>query len=478
MPSTSEAHRTSIGSFHPTLLHILERKAKAKTDAAGLHTKMRRHKTANAMCELLSWLVCVSLSVVYFLSLLLLTRCMDVEKNPGPNENDWAAFMPMLQEGIERRFSQIIYCLHEQTTAISGKIDEHCNGLEQTLNYIKSDVIKLKHAAQEDRTDINELLQNRDDAHSRIQQLEKDVERLEVNARQSNLKFFGIPEPDPRDNRTDIDELVYALNYFSPSSTWKNADFVNVHRLGRTGQQHRRRDHQQQDSPRPLIITFRHEDDKVLILRDRERRERLRQYGIRMAADLTPRQRERLQHFKQQGRVAYYRNGRLHVENGYSKTSEENTSRYNSNNRSDEEGSSVTRDLRYVRHADHNDERRGIDTDDHHQPTTQTRRHHDEDHRKQQTTVSSHHQKERTPPDRHESNGGSHRDRQKCTQANRPHPLEAPWTFQEPNNHNGWGLFPGAAGAAGYYPPWGTEFGGLNTAGHCNMAFSVRPPPD
>ena len=72
MPSTSEAHRTSIGLFHPTLLHILERKAKAKTDGAGLHTKKRRHKTANAKCELLSWLVCVSLSVVYFLSLLSL----------------------------------------------------------------------------------------------------------------------------------------------------------------------------------------------------------------------------------------------------------------------------------------------------------------------------------------------------------------------------------------------------------------------
>ena len=180
--------------------------------------------------------------------------------------------------------------------------------------------------------------------------------------------------------------------------------------------------HQQKDSPRPLIVTFRHEDDKVLILRDRELRERLRQYGIRMAADLIPRQREQLQHFKQQGRVAYYRNGRLHVQNGHSKTSEENTSRYNSN-RSDEEGSSVTRDQRYIRHADHKDERRGIYTDDHHQPTTQTGRHHGEDHQKQQTTVSSHHQNERTPSDRHESNGGSHRDSQKCTQANHPHPL-------------------------------------------------------
>ena len=197
-----------------------------------------------------------------------------------------------------------------------------------------------------------------------------------------------------------------------------------------------------------------------------------------MAADLPPRQRERLQHFKQQGRVAYYRNGRLHVENGYSKTSEENTSRYNRNNTSDQEGSSVTRDQRYVRHADHNDERRGIDTDEHRQPTTQSRRHHDEDHRKQQTTVSSHHQKERTPSDRHESNGGSHRDSQKCTQANHPHPLEAPWTFQEPNNHNGWGLFPGAAG---YYPPWGIEFGRLPTglaSPHCTTTpHSMTTPP-
>ena len=108
MRSTSEAHRTSMGLFHPTLLHIVERKAKEQTDGAGLHTKKRRHKTANAKCELLSWLVCVSLSVVYSLSLLLLTRCMDVETNPGPNENDWAAFMPMFQEGIERRPQQSV----------------------------------------------------------------------------------------------------------------------------------------------------------------------------------------------------------------------------------------------------------------------------------------------------------------------------------------------------------------------------------
>ena len=36
---------------------------------------------------------------------------------------------------------------------------------------------------------------------------------------------------------------------------------------------------------------------------------------LRVAADLTPRQRDQLQHYKERGQVACYRNGRLHVEN-------------------------------------------------------------------------------------------------------------------------------------------------------------------
>lgn len=139
-----------------------------------------------------------------------------------------------------------------------------------------------------------------------------------------------------------------------------------------------------------------------------------------MAADLTPRQRERLQHFKQQGHTTEMEDctWKTVIPRPPKKTPPDTRS----NNGSDQDGSSVTRDQRYVRDADHKDERRGIYTDDHHQPTTRTR-HHDEDHRKQQTTVSGQHQKERTPSDRHESNGGRHRDSQKCTQANHPNHL-------------------------------------------------------
>ena len=74
-------------------------------------------------------------------------------RTPGPSENDRAAFMEKFQERFERRFSQIINCLHQQATSLSGKIDEHFYKLEQTPESIKRDVIRLRYGAEEDRKD-------------------------------------------------------------------------------------------------------------------------------------------------------------------------------------------------------------------------------------------------------------------------------------------------------------------------------------
>ena len=94
-----------------------------------------------------------------------------------------------------------------------------------------------------------------------------------------------------------IDELVDALNYFSSSSSWRKTDLESAHRLGFTRRQNRRRNYDHQESPRPLIVTFCHVDDKVLILPDRD----LREHGIGLSTDLTPRQLEPLEHLRQQG---------------------------------------------------------------------------------------------------------------------------------------------------------------------------------
>ena len=93
------------------------------------------------------------------------------------------------------------------------------------------------------------------------------------------------------------------MNYFSSSRTWRHSDIESTHRIGQVHKTSRHR-------LRPLIVTF-----SLSILRDSRFREELRKNGIKVAADLTPRQRDQLQHYKERGKVACYKNGRLHVEN-------------------------------------------------------------------------------------------------------------------------------------------------------------------
>ena len=163
--------------------------------------------------------------------------------------------------------------------------------------------MRLKQEVEVDRGDIKDLLTDRDNAHTRIERLERDTERLEVHSRQANLKFLWINEPDPRDNRSDVDEIVDTLNYFSSSdTTWRNTDIEKVHRLGRAREHNQQRGYHQHDRPRALIVTFCHVDHKVFILRDRELGERLRRNNIRVTTDLTPRQREQLQHYNRKER--------------------------------------------------------------------------------------------------------------------------------------------------------------------------------
>ena len=98
-------------------------------------------------------------------------------------------------------------------------MDESFHRLGQTLKRIEEEVIRLKNEAQEDRMDIRELSRGMDKTHSRLDRLEKEIKHQETASRLKNLKFIGIFEPTPGDNRADVDELVATLNYFSSSRT-------------------------------------------------------------------------------------------------------------------------------------------------------------------------------------------------------------------------------------------------------------------
>ena len=108
MPITADDHCARIGLFGPVLMQISRRKRKTSN-------RSRRHtQRCAARQELTKWLTCVTLSVLYCLFVVLLTKCMDVEKNPGPDEN----FMTVMQN-IDWKFAEIMqgidaYSIHQQ----------------------------------------------------------------------------------------------------------------------------------------------------------------------------------------------------------------------------------------------------------------------------------------------------------------------------------------------------------------------------
>ena len=82
---------------------------------------------------------------------------MDVEKNPGPDEN----FTTVMQN-IDRRFAEIMQGIQMHTAYINSKMDEKFGSLERILGQLAADVSRLKQYVGRDRDDI-ELLQEDND---------------------------------------------------------------------------------------------------------------------------------------------------------------------------------------------------------------------------------------------------------------------------------------------------------------------------
>ena len=133
MPVTAEEQCARISLFGPVMMQISGRKRK-------LSKRSRRHtQKCAARHELTRWFTRVTLSVLYCLFVVLLTKCIDVEKNPGPDEN----FVTLMQN-VDWRFSQITQGIQMHTAHINSKMDGKFGGLERTQGQLTADVNKLK----------------------------------------------------------------------------------------------------------------------------------------------------------------------------------------------------------------------------------------------------------------------------------------------------------------------------------------------
>ena len=310
MPSTAEAHRACIGLFYPVLMQIFIRKRLPSKSSR------RRSLKCSTKKELTTWIACVTLSMLYCLFVLLLTKCMDVEKNPGPGMEYGYSMVQNLQADMERRFSQIMDGLQMHSANISQKMEENFGRLDHTLGQLTEDVVRLKTALHQDREDIQDLQEENANLKHRLDSLEQELNSLEMISRRCNLKFLGVTEMVPENYKTTVQRIIDILNECASSRTWTESDIERAHRIG--DRRHR------SDQPRPLIVRFHRWSDKMEILNDTIFRDLLRREGIRVSSDLTTRQREEVQHYRRQGKIAYYKSGRLQVEERRTNSSTDN----------------------------------------------------------------------------------------------------------------------------------------------------------
>ena len=184
--------------------------------------------------------------------------------------------------------------LKNSTDNITGKIDE----IEQRL-----DDIDMQQEADKDTLDT--LACENEKLRSTVQGLEQEVDELESRSRRENLRFFGLSESENDSHEQCTSTIVSTLNEFFTFKKWSPEDISRAHRVG---------SRQSTRNPRQLIAKFTRWSDVNSILQSREARERMKKDGLRISTDLTRRQIAQMKEAQANGKFAYFKKGRLVVE--------------------------------------------------------------------------------------------------------------------------------------------------------------------
>ena len=177
MATTASSHCAIIGLFYPTLVLILRRKQQTGN-------QLRRHELKHAVTkELTSWIVCVSLAVLYCLCVVLLLQCMDVEANPGPSADSSNP-----AQLFDWHFAQLMQAFQTQTANLSRIMEENLGRLNHTINQLTSDIGRPQQCAQQSQEDVRDLHQDQDSITQRLGRLDKKADYAEMESKRRNLK--------------------------------------------------------------------------------------------------------------------------------------------------------------------------------------------------------------------------------------------------------------------------------------------------
>lgn len=265
----------------------------------------------------------------YYERLLILSS--DVELNPGPltdkdeilraiqvSKDDVLGEIRTVQQDIRSIRAEVSAMKQDQTKLKSDVSDVQRiqSDLEIRITDVEQEVNNLQHENETLRLDIDYLSDQLDFKASVIDNLDKDVERLERYSRRDTLRVFGLVE---RVNEQYDNIKQYAidsvLKIACPDTEWSEDDIVRIHRIGykaddRYSNSNVAGEGNENETSRILLIKFLHWDNKMKVLKGRES---LRAAGIRVGDDLTKRQRQSLKDLADRGKYGYYYRGELKI---------------------------------------------------------------------------------------------------------------------------------------------------------------------
>lgn len=241
----------------------------------------------------------------------LLIQAADIETNPGPGNEEILTSIEKLGEklsneiqGLSTDIKKLQIDMASLTTKQSN-LEKDCQAINNeqrktnsSIEKLNDEMKQLKDDRRKDAKTMNELTEKCDKLKESVSTLDKECDRLEGFSRRDNVRFFNIPEtPDENCKQKVLKSLRD-----NTTKEWSERDIIRAHRLGtrRGGPR---------GQPRPLIAKFAHSEDKIFVLNSREE---LRPAGIKVASDLTKRQRDTLKRVSEEtGKRCYFKGQKL-----------------------------------------------------------------------------------------------------------------------------------------------------------------------
>ena len=127
-------------------------------------------------------------TVALWLCTVPLLLCMDIETNPGREENS------NILQIKELKFAKVMHAMQAYTMNICRIIDEKWTNVDNSFCHFTAQIGELRHCIEQNKKDIEDLQQDRETIRERLDKLEQ-IDATEMETRRSNLKFIATREP-------------------------------------------------------------------------------------------------------------------------------------------------------------------------------------------------------------------------------------------------------------------------------------------